>query len=304
MNLAINIIFLVITGGLAAVFLVNLLINLFRAILVNKQLKKNPLTVDGKIIDIQQSKSRIKVIVEFVSPTNRNKFQESFELSTKKFGDQYTVGQDIKLYYADVKDLKKVNCFPVYLEGQKMGVDAASVFTDAFLLAGGLYVFIMLLISMITKKIDADGIAHIGLEKNALPLIAMLSRFNGEVYVDSNGATLAVTSGIFLIIIVFFYVLLFPYIKERFLGMSTAHKNSYLKLYGVKGMAEVKTFKFTHGKGPNNEKESYLTIEFDDVNGKTVTTHLSSYLYSESQEQYIDILYDEKNPNNVVYMRK
>ena len=151
---------------------------------------------------------------------------------------------------------------------------------------------------------DADGIAHIGLEKNALPLIAMLSRFNGEVYVDSNGATLAVTSGIFLIIIVFFYVLLFPYIKERFLGMSTAHKNSYLKLYGVKGMAEVKTFKFTHGKGPNNEKESYLTIEFDDVNGKTVTTHLSSYLYSESQEQYIDILYDEKNPNNVVYMRK
>jgi hypothetical protein len=31
---------------------------------------------------------------------------------------------------------------------------------------------------------------------------------------------------------------------------------------------------------------------------------LSSYAYTETQEEYIDVIYDPKNPKNVVYLLK
>ena len=47
-----------------------------------------------------------------------------------------------------------------------------------------------------------------------------------------------------------------------------------------------------------------MKIEFFTNSGEKVECDLNSYLYSETEEQFIDILYDEKNPKNVCYMRK
>ncbi len=304
MNFAINILFLVITFLGAGIFVYNLVLNLVRAIKINKQIKKNAVSVDGKVVDIKESKSRVIVIVEFTSPTNRNKFQETFELTSKEFGNKYYKDQDVKLYYASLDGINKVECFPVYLEGQKMKVEAGPIFTDSALLAGGLYVFIMLLVSMLRFKEASDGNMYRGLQVNGLPLIASLSGLNkGGALTDKDGYTLAVTSGIYLILIGLFYVMLIPYVIERIKGMSAEHKNNYLKLYGVKAIAEVKTFKF-RGRGQGNSRESVLQIEYKTNKGEEVKCSLTSYLYSETQEQYIDILYDELNPKNVVYMRK
>ena len=65
--------------------------------------------------------------------------------------------------------------------------------------------------------------------------------------------------------------------------------------------AEVKTFKFTKNKNNQGTKESALEIEFFTNAGEKVNCSLNSFLYTETQEQYIDILYDESNPKNVVY---
>ena len=69
-------------------------------------------------------------------------------------------------------------------------------------------------------------------------------------------------------------------------------------------MAEVKTYKFGRNKDAKGNKESMLQIEFYDNKGNLVQANLNSYMYTETQEQYINILYDLKNPKNVVYMRK
>ena len=104
-----------------------------------------------------------------------------------------------------------------------------------------------------------------------------------------------------LLVIIMFYLMLFTYIKERLFGMSAEHKTAYLKLCGIKGTAEVKTFKFGKSKNAQGTKESLLEIEFFTNSGEKVNCGLNSYLYTDTQEQFIDILYDEFNPKNVVY---
>ena len=60
-------------------------------------------------------------------------------------------------------------------------------------------------------------------------------------------------------------------------------------------------FKFGKSKNAQGVKESLLEIEFFTNSGEKVNCSLNSYLYTNTQEQYIDILYDPKNPKNVVY---
>ena len=46
-----------------------------------------------------------------------------------------------------------------------------------------------------------------------------------------------------------------------------------------------------------------MTIEYRNHLGELTQTMLSSYAYTETQEEYIKILYDPKHPKTTVYMR-
>lgn len=292
MNFILNLLVIIATAVFAVAYLVNLVINLIRAIKVNKLMKTDPDFVEGKVIEVIKQKNRVYVRVEYFSKVNMLKFTELFELTHKEFNDQYYEGQEVKIYYPKVNKDEKVTCFPTYLEGQKRGIEAGPLFTDVILLAGGVYVFITILLQIITP--DETGL--IGLEWNGRPFIEATRNLDTAV----EGTT-ACLSGVYLIIIAMFYLMLFTYMKERLFGMSSAHKTEYLKICGVKGTAEVKTFKFTKNKNNQGTKESALEIEFFTNTGEKVNCSLNSFLYTETQEQYIDILYDESNPKNVVY---
>lgn len=300
MNFILNLIVVIITIGFAGAYVLNLIINLRRALKVNKVIKSNSKDncesstyVQGNVVEVDKQKSRVYVHVEYTSPANGSRFINVFELTHKEFNDQYYVGQEVKIYYADTKELEKVNCFPVYLEGQKIGLEMGPLVTDIILVAGGLYVFITILLQLL----QADETGLIGLQWNGRPFIE--STRNLDTTVEG---TVACFSGVYIFVIAIFYVMLFTYLKERITGMSITHKNNYLKICGLQSRAEVKTFKFAKQKNANGTKESVMEIEFFTRKGEKVNCELRSYLYTESQEQFINILYDEKSPSNVVYL--
>lgn len=295
MNFILNLVVVIVTIGFAGAYIFNLILNLKRSLNINKVIKENPKFVEGKVVEIDKQKSRVYVKVEYLSNANMLQFVNVFELTYKEFNDQYYEGQIVKIYYADTKSLKKVNCFPIYLEGQKIGLEMGPLFTDIILVAGGIYVFITILLQLLQK--DETGL--IGLQWNGRPFIESTRNFDTLI----EGTT-PCFSGVYIFVIAIFYVMLFTYMKERILGMSANHKNNYLKICGVKSTAEVKTFKFSKQKNGNGLKESVMEIEFFTNAGEKINCELRSFLYSETQEQFVDILYDEKTPTNVVYMRK
>ena len=293
MNFILNLLAVILTMAAAGVFLASLIINLVRALKVNKLIKLDPDFVEGKVIEIIKNKNQVFVRVEYTSKINMLKFSELFQLTYKEFNDQYYEGQAVKVYYPKLGDVKNVTCFPTYLEGQKMGINAGQLFTDILLFAGGGWIAWVVLNFVITP---CKNTGLIGLQWNGRPLIEATKNLDTPV----EGVTPCL-SGVYLIIIAMFYVMLFTYMKERLFGMSSAHKTEYLKVCGIKGTAEVKTFKFSKNKNSQGVKESQLQIEFFTNSGEKVNCGLNSFLYTETQEQYIDILYDETNPKNVVY---
>lgn len=76
-------------------------------------------------MEVIHEKKRVYVKVEYVSPTNFVKFVDYFEFTEKSFNDQYYVDQELGIYYPKVDDLKRVTCFPTYLEGNKIKIKAA-----------------------------------------------------------------------------------------------------------------------------------------------------------------------------------
>ena len=58
---------------------------------------------------------------------------------------------------------------------------------------------------------------------------------------------------------------------------------SYLKMYGVKCMAEVKTFKLGRTKNQKGVKESIMEIEFYNNKGEKIKANLNSFMYTETQ---------------------
>ena len=295
MNLIPNIIVLSIAAGFTVVYIINFIINLVRATKVNKSIKGAPDFVDGKVIDVIQGKNRVYIRVEYASPKSMVKFENTFELTKKEFNDQYFVGQEVKIFYAKQENAKNISCFPIYLEGQKLGIEAGPIVTDVILFVGGLYIFISCLLALLAKD-PKTGV--IGLQWNGRPLVNFL-QFSTPI----TGTT-PVFNILYIFIIVIFYIMLFSYVRERLSGMTQSHKQNYLKLCGVKTTAQVKTFKFNKSKNDRGVKESMMEIEFFTNSGEKVNCSLNSFLYTETQEEYIDILYDEKNPKNVVYMRK
>lgn len=293
MNFILNLLVVIATIGAALVFLANVIINLVRAIKVNKLMKQDPDYVEGEVIEIINRKNQVFVRVEYVSKVNMLKFTELFQLTQKEFNDQYYEGQKVKVYYPKISGTEKVTNFPTYLEGQKMSIQPGQVFTDVLLFAGGAYIAGVVLGSVVTPCSETG---LIGLEWNGRPFIEQTRTLDTIL----EGATPCLT-GIYLLIIVMFYLMLFTYIKERLFGLSAEHKTAYLKIRGIKGTAEVKTFKFGKSKNAQGTKESLLEIEFFTNSGEKVNCSLNSYLYTDTQEQFIDILYDELNPKNVVY---
>lgn len=293
MNFILNLIAVIATMLAACVFLASLIINLVRALKVNKLIKLDPDFVEGEVIEIIKNKNNVFVRVEYVSKINMLKFTELFQLTQKEFNDQYYEGQKVKVYYPKLEGVKTVTCFPTYLEGQKMSISAGQLFTDILLFAGGAYIAWVVLNSVISPCSETG---LIGLEWNGRPFIESTRNLD----TIAEGAIPCLT-GIYVIIILMFYLMLFTYIKERLFGLSAEHKTAYLKICGIKGTAEVKTFKFGKSKNAQGTKESLLEIEFFTNSGEKVNCGLNSYLYTETQEQFIDILYDEKNPKNVVY---
>ena len=293
MNFILNLVAVILTMAAALVFLGSLIINLIRALKVNKLIKLDPDFVEGVVTEIIKQKNQVYVRIEYTSKINMLKFNELFSLTYKEFNDQYYEGQKVKVYYPKLKDIKNVTCFPTYLEGQKMSINAGQLFTDIILFAGGAWIAWIVLGSVITP---CEKTGLIGLEWNGRPFIEATRSLDTAV----EGVTPCLT-GIYVIVMFMFYLMLFTYIKERLFGMSSEHKTSYLKICGIKGTAEVKTFKFGKSKNAQGVKESILEIEFFTNSGEKVNCSLNSYLYTNTQEQYIDILYDELNPKNVVY---
>ena len=74
MNFILNLIALIATIGAAGVFLANVIINLVRAINVNKLMKLDPDFVEGKVVEVINHKNRVYVRVEYVSKVNMLKF--------------------------------------------------------------------------------------------------------------------------------------------------------------------------------------------------------------------------------------
>lgn len=263
---SINFIFLV-------VYIVNFIIGLVRDINAKKQLKTNNyITVDAKVIDIKENKKNVTVLVEFTGPKNLVLFSHSFEFSPEEFQkNPYTIGQNIKLAYPDVSDKKKVYTFPVIIEGAKPRLEKGPLFANGALVFVAGYLSISILLNIISN-----------FEKPFSEI------FN--------------TAYVFIVLIIYF--VLFSYLTESLFSMPRNENQSYLKMFGHTTKARVITFKLGGQKNYRGFKESRMTIEYRNHLGELTQTNLASYMYTETQEEYIDIVYDPKNPKNVVYLRK
>ena len=78
MNFILNLIAVILTMAAALVFLGSLIINLVRALKVNKLIKLDPDYVEGEVIEIIKQKNQVYVRVEYTSKINMLKFNELF----------------------------------------------------------------------------------------------------------------------------------------------------------------------------------------------------------------------------------
>lgn len=298
MNFILNLLFIIITGAFMGLYLFNLILNFIRSYKATKAIKEKPACAQGVVSKIIVEKNREYVKVDFTSPNNGVKFNEVFQFSASKVKDFYYEGKEVKVFFKDCSKDEKVPCFPIYLEGEKISMQFAPLVTDLLMLGLGVYLFVYSLITVLV--VDPTFGVHGLTWGYTRPFIDATASF--DTY--KNGTPTAVFNVLYVVLFAMMYFMSFSYAKERLLGTGTDFINSYLKQYGVKGAAEVKTYKFTKNKNAQGVKESEVKIEFRTNSGELVETTIYSYLYSQSEEQFITILYDPKNPRNVVYMKE
>ncbi len=284
MNIFLSILYYFCIVAFAIAYIVCFILNLVREIKITKQMKKECKEVEAKVTEIIREKKRVYVKVEYISPTNHIKFIDYFEFTVKEFNDQYYVDQDIKIYYPNIDGLKRITYFPVFLDKSKIKVKISNLFTDGLLSFVGIFMTIWLTSLVVALK--------------------GFNIFNNYNTSPDNLLNCNTSSPLIYLLVIFMFVTTIPYIIERLVSAPREENQNYLKLYGAKSMAEVKTFKFSRNKDANGNKESLLEIEFYDNKGELVKARLNSFMYTQTQEQIINILYDLKNPKNVVYMRK
>ena len=133
------------------------------------------------------------------------------------------------------------------------------------------------------------------------------------MYIDANALKTDIPlvgenglySNYFYILLMFvIYFILCNYMVSSIFDAPRKDVQNYLKFYGNVTKARVITFKFGKSKNSRGLKESIIDLEFSTNSGEQVKTKLTSFMYSETQEEYIDILYDPKNPKQVVYLRQ
>jgi hypothetical protein len=260
------------------VFVVNFVIGLVRDIKFKNAIKKNPQTLKAHVREIDKVKNRVYMIVDFQSPHNRLNFSEAYEFFESDLkGREFTVGEEIDLIYNDVTTWKKVMGFPLLIKEFKVKLERGPLFLNIMLIIFSIWVNI----NMILVYVNNDG-------------------FNPEVPFSGQGGLF---NQIYVLIMVFVYAMILSYVVVNIAEMPKKDMQNYLKLYGNIAKARVKTYKFGKAKNNKGNKESIITIEFSTNEGVQIETKLTSFLYTETQQEYIDILYDPKKPKCVVFLK-
>ena len=260
------------------VFVVNFVIGLVRDIKFKNAIKKNPQTLKAHVREIDKVKNRVYMIVDFQSPHNRLNFSEAYEFFESDLkGREFTVGEEIDLIYNDVTTWKKVMGFPLLINEFKVKLERGPLFLNIMLIIFSIWVNI----NMILVYVNNDG-------------------FNPEVPFSGEGGLF---NQIYVLIMVFVYAMILSYVVVNIAEMPKKDMQNYLKIYGNIAKARVKTYKFGRAKNNKGNKESIITIEFSTNEGVQVETKLTSFLYTETQQEYIDILYDPKKPKCVVFLK-
>lgn len=280
MNIATNILFLVVSGAFTILYVFNLILNLIRAIQTNKLIKADPQSLEAKVVEVRQIKKRVYIRVQYTSTSNLQTFESIYELTQKEFNDQYYVGQKLNIIFPKITGTSRIHCFPTYLEGTKINIEAGPIFTDCLILASGIFIFTFSLCNMLAKEVFI----------NNLPLISL----------DGTDSTLTWLSVLIFLII---YFVLMTYIMERITGISKDHSENYLKMCGLKAKAEVMTYKLNRTKNANGIRQSEIKIEFRTNKGDKISANIVSFMYTEHPDQFIDILYDGRRPQMAVYVR-
>ena len=275
-----KILYLSIVSIFAGAFVFNFILNILRDSMAKKKLKNNPALLNGKIREIKPAKNRSYLVVEFRSPHNNLLLSENFEIydSDKKDND-YVAGQEVTILYNRLDDHKKIRTFPIFLSTQKIKLDKNSLFLNIALMALGFFVLGNTLFQFISSKAFTTNIALVSAENGI---------FSNSLY-------------IFLMIIIYF--VLSNYLIASIVEAPKKDIQNYLKLYGNVAKAKVTTFKFGKSKNAQGTKESLIDIEYRTNKGEEIKTKLSSFMYTETQEEYIDIIYDPREPKTVVYVR-
>lgn len=260
------------------VFVVNFVIGLVRDIKFKNAIKKNPQNLKAHVREIDKVKNRVYMIVDFQSPHNRLNFSEAYEFFESDLkGREFTVGEEIDLIYNDVTTWKKVMGFPLLIKEFKVKLERGPLFLNIMLIIFSIWVNI----NMILVYVNNDG-------------------FNPEVPFSGEGGLF---NQIYVLIMVFVYAMILSYVVVNIAEMPKKDMQNYLKIYGNIAKARVKTYKFGRAKNNKGNKESIITIEFSTNEGVQVETKLTSFLYTETQQEYIDILYDPKKPKCVVFLK-
>ena len=95
----------------------------------------------------------------------------------------------------------------------------------------------------------------------------------------------------YLVLIIFLYVMLLSYLIDSLMVMPVAHNYNYLKIYGVKATATVKTFKFRIQK--RQRIPGSRMIEYYTSTGEFVKTTTNS-IFTAKPGKFINIIYDRK----------
>lgn len=260
------------------VFIINFVIGLVRDIRYKKALRNNPQTVNAYVRQVDKVKNRVYMLVEFQSEHNRLTFTETYEFFESDLkGREFSVGDPVDLIYNDVSSWKRVMGFPLLLKEFKVKLDKGPLFLNIMLVLFSIWVNATTILTFVNNNGFSDEI-----------------NFSGE-----NG----LFNPVYVLIMVFVYAMILSYVVVNIIEMPKKDMQNYLKLYGNIAKARVKTYKFGRAKNSKGNKESIITIEFSTNSGEQVETKLTSFLYTETQQEYIDILYDPRKPKCVVFLR-
>ena len=260
------------------IFIVNFVVGLVRDIRYKKALKANPRTVNAIVRQVDKVKNRIYMMVEFQSEHNRLTFTETYEFFESDLkGRNFKEGESIDLIYNDVSSWKRVMGFPLLIKEFKIKLEKGPLFLNIMLILFSIWVNTTTILTFVNNN---------GFSKDV--------PFTGE-----NG----LFNQVYVLIMVFVYAMILSYVVVNIIEMPKKDMQNYLKLYGNIAKARVKTYKFGRAKNNKGNKESIITIEFSTNEGVQIETKLTSFLYTETQQEYIDILYDPKKPKCVVFLK-